>query len=193
MKKIFEAHIQKLILKEDNFIYKTNLELLRLFYNFLYTKFNDEELCELYLEQFNSISDITSSKIESSLSDLIIDSGIKRKIFDIDDSELLNESGVYCIFNEIDNLIYVGKTNNLSSRPFQSFFNKLPYGASYIKLIKYTSPLNDCIEAMLIDYYLPMYNNKKEKLPLSINYRQYSKLIDVIKKDLEQSKSIYSL
>jgi hypothetical protein len=191
MKKIFEAHIQKLILKEDNFIYKTNLELLRLFYNFLYTKFNDEILCKLYLEQFTSISDITSSKIESNFYDVINDSNIK--LFDIDDSELLNESGVYCIFNEIGNLMYVGKTNNLSSRPYQSFINKLPYGATYIKLLKYIFPLNDCIESVMIDYYLPIYNNKKEQLPSWINNRQYCNLMQIVKKDLEQSKSIYPL
>jgi hypothetical protein len=191
MKKRFEAHIHNLILKEDNFIYKTNLELLRLFYNFLYTKFNDEELCKLYLEQFTSISDITSSKIESNFSDLIIEYNIK--LFDIDDSELLNESGVYCIFNEIDNLMYVGKTNNLSSRPYQSFINKLPYGATYIKLLKYIFPLNDFIESVMIDYYLPIYNNKKEQLPSWINNRKYCNLMQIVKKDLEQSKSIYPL
>jgi len=45
----------------------------------------------------------------------------------------------------------------------------------------------------MIDYYLPIYNNKKEQLPSWINNRQYCNLIQIVKKDLEQSKSIYPL
>ncbi len=195
MKNTFESHIHNLILKEDNFIYKTNLELLRLFYNFLYTKFNDEELCELYLGQFNSISDITSSKIESNFSNIIFEYkfDIINDDFDVIVEHLELTSGVYCIYNDIDNLIYVGKTNNFHNRPIISFLNKLPYGASYIKLLGFSDKIKDEVEALMIDYYLPMYNNKKEILPINITYRSYSRMIEIIKNTINSLKPIYVL
>jgi len=189
MKRQFEEHIQNLILNEDNFIYKTNLELLRLYYNFLYSKFEDEELCSLYLDQFDSISKITSSNIESNFSDLLIE--YMSESFNTSDlDELESCSGLYFIFNDIDNLMYIGKTKNLSTRPIQSFINKMPYGASYIKIIKYVHI--DTVEAVLIDYYLPMYNNKKETLP-SITNRTYTKGVEFCKMELTKSKAIYPI
>jgi hypothetical protein len=188
MKRQFEEHIQNLIFNEDNFIYKTNLELLRLYYNFLYSKFEDEELCSLYLEQFDSISKITSSNIESNFSDLVIE--YMSESFNTSDLDELECSGIYFIFNDIDNLIYIGKTNNLSTRPLQSFINKMPYGASYIKIIKFTHI--DSVEAILIDYYLPMYNNKKETLP-SIKNRTYTKMVELCKRELTKSLRIYPI
>jgi hypothetical protein len=190
MKKQFESRIEELINREDNFIYKTNIELLRLFYNKMYETFNDKELCSLYLEQFTCVSDVTQSKIESYFSDLVIEYEID-KINTIDFINL-NESGVYFIYNEIDTLLYIGKTTDLSSRPLQSFINKLPYGATYMKLITAEADSISYIESVLIDYFLPMYNNKKEILP-NIKNKVYTKLIEKLKKLLNDKNAIYPL
>ena len=190
MKREFEQHIRNLIIKEDNFIYKTNLELLRLYFNYLWSTFKIDELCFLYLERFNSISDITSSKIESYFSELIIE--FQLDFFDLSELEDLEGSGLYFIYNDIDNLIYIGKTNNLSSRPLQSFINKLPYGAKYIKILNKESSLIDTFEAVLIDYHLPMYNNKKELLP-NINNRTYTKIVELSKVHLKEVKPIHPM
>jgi hypothetical protein len=190
MKRQFESRIQKLILSEDNFIYKSNIELLRLFYNKLYEIFNIEEICNLYLDEFKTISDITQSKIESNFSDLIIE--YEMDTFKTDEFINMNESGIYFIYNEIDTLLYIGKTTDLSSRPIQSFINKLPYGSTYMKLIETESDSITVVEAILIDYFLPMYNNKKEIVP-GMKNRTYTKVIESFKGLLNDKNAIYPL
>lgn len=190
MKKQFEKHIQSLINKESTFIFKTNLELLRLFYNTMYSLFNDEELCNLYLELFSSISEITSNNIESNFSNLIIES--KLDLFSIDEFRDKQESGIYFIFNDLDNLIYIGKTTNLSLRPLQSFINKIPYGAKYIKFYELPELTISLFESIAIDYYLPMYNNKKEDIP-KMTYRNYAKYLGAIKEIIDKSEKIYPI
>ncbi len=190
MKKQFETYIHKLILTEDSFIYKSNIELLRLFYNQLFTLFKDIDLCNLYLEQFKNIFDISQSNIESKFSELVIEYEFDN--FNTSEFINLNESGVYFIYNEIDTLLYIGKTTDLSSRPLHSFINKLPYGATYMKLIQSEKDFVGIVESVLIDYFLPMYNNKKEVMP-NLNNRTYTKIVETFKEYLDKNTSIYPL
>ena len=188
MKKEFNTYIQKLIHQEDEFIYKNSLELLRLFYNKLYELFEDKSLCLLYLDQFDSIDKIKQGNIENEFSYLVLDYCIDK----INDKEFVNfnESGVYFIYDDEDTLLYIGETNDLSSRPIESFINKIPYGAHYVKLIPFKS--NKDIEAVTIDYFLPMYNNKKETVP-NITNRHYTSVIELVKIKLESTSPIYPL
>jgi hypothetical protein len=180
----FEDYIKQLMYTEGNFIYKNNLELLRKFYNRLFSMYEDEELCYEYLNFFTSIKDITISKIESNFSELILilDNGENKLI------EYEYKSGLYFIFNDISNIIYIGKTNDLSTRPIQSFINKLPYDATYIKL--YQTEEMDLLEAISIDCFLPLYNNKLESFP-EIPYRVYYNKIEDIRKILLETEKIY--
>ena len=175
---IFEGHLTDLMEQEDAFIYKSNIELLKQFYN----NIEDDELSKLYLNMFEYISDIISSKIESYFSDVILNN---EYIFNGFDS-YKNVPGVYFIYNEIDTIIYIGKTKDLSTRPLQSFVNKMPYGASYVKIL--TIGDIDFTEAVSIDYFLPIYNNKKEQFKTT--YRTYSNQILMIKYFLSKSEII---
>ena len=142
----------------------------------------------MYLDQFDSIDKIKQGNIENEFSYLVLDYCIDK----INDKEFVNfnESGVYFIYDDEDTLLYIGETNDLSSRPIESFINKIPYGAHYVKLIPFKS--NKDIEAVTIDYFLPMYNNKKETVP-NITNRHYTSVIELVKIKLESTSPIYPL
>jgi hypothetical protein len=188
MKK-FEDHITQIIERENSFIYKSNLELLRKFYTFIVENISYEILSDLYLESFNTIESIKPDKIEQHFSDLILEYATEFIDYDCL-NEYETESGVYAIYNSDDRLIYIGKSNHLSTRSLQSFLNKLPYGSSYLKILDDFKPeVVDFIEAICIDWFLPIYNNKKE--PFSLTHKQYMKLMTFVLKQLDLSKRIY--
>lgn len=190
--KKFEKYISQLMRYDNSIISKNNLELLRQFYNYTLTKFENVEMSDLYLTSFKSISDITCSKIEENFSKILfkfIDAGFDY--FDtIELEKYNNEYGVYFIFNNLNNLIYVGKSSNVGSRALQSFINKMPYGATYIKIIEFDNDVSyGMFEAIAIDYFMPLYNNKLE--PFNLTHKTYSKLIKSIERILEKKELIY--
>jgi hypothetical protein len=192
MQEEFENYISELMDVEDSFIYKTNMELLRQFYNFILTTWNDEEMAREYLNRFESISDITSSKIEGLFSELVLlceQEGLDY--FNLSEfTKFDNQCGVYFIFNNINRLIYVGKSNNLSSRALQSFINKMPYGATSIKIwVTELENVTSLFEAVAIDYFNPIYNNKKE--PFNLSYKKYTKIVKGIEQSIIDNDRIY--
>jgi hypothetical protein len=184
--KEFNNHIRNLMDIEHNFIYKNNLELFRLFYTFLAKKYKDKELCLYYLELFDKISQININTIESNFSNLLLE--FQSDSFYLYDLEQMEDylSGLYFIYNEYEEIIYIGKSTNLKERALQSFLNKLPYGATYLKVIPFTNHLEN-VEGVAIDYFLPPYNNKFEKIDVS--YRTYTVLVKFIERNLFQGKS----
>jgi hypothetical protein len=187
----FEKHIKSLIENENDFIFKTNLELFRKFYEYLNINFKDDTLGPRYLYTFDSISLIKQDKIEEEFSNILLE--YNSDILNLDEFvNYENGSGIYAIFNNLKNLIYIGKSRNLSSRSLQSFLNKLPYGATYIKIIdSFNEEWIDHIEAISIDFFMPMYNNKKETFTTS--HKQYTKNIFLILDKLKEAKLIYPI
>jgi hypothetical protein len=190
--KHFETFISKQIQIENSLIYKNNLELLRQFYNFILKRFKDVDIATLYLSSFNKLNDITSSKIEENFSKIVlelIDNDFDH--FNLDElNQYIDKSGIYFIFNNINNLIYIGKSKHLATRALQSFINKMPYGSTYIKIIELDDVQHLSIfESVSIDFFMPLYNNKLEEFNLS--HKSYSKLLRYIETKLNENKPIY--
>lgn len=184
----FDNHISELMLSENDFIFKNNLELLKKFYDFIYSRFKNISLCHQYLSLFNSINDIKQDNIESNFSMIMLehnDGFFNLELF----QKFEGRSGIYFIFKENGTLIYIGKSKHLISRPLESFMNKMPYGANSIKIIPLRENVIDFCEAISINYFLPMYNNKFERFDCS--HRTFCKWIESIKDDLENLDYLY--
>lgn len=182
-RKLFYEHIRMIMLTQDRFIYKSNLELFKTFYDFLYDQFLSEELCKQYLKMFKSIEDVTPSKIEENFSSIIINfTDVENFI-----PEKFKKSGIYFIYDSSDTILYVGKTENLHKRAFQSFLNKQPYGSQYLKVLPLPSKAIEIYEAISIDYFLPFYNNKFEDIS-DVSHRAYSMFVEKIKTELNKSE-----
>lgn len=50
--------------------------------------------------------------------------------------EYEGKSGLYFIYNEFDELIYIGKSQNLGKRAGESFWLKTIYGSKYVRIVK---------------------------------------------------------
>ena len=190
----YEKYIKELMMSDNSLIYKNNLELLRQFYNFILIRFKDFTTASVYLELFQTTKDITSSKIEENFSNLIleiIEENTEWGYFNTDELyKYNNKYGVYYIFNNLNNLIYVGRSSNVGSRSLQSFINKMPYGATYLKIIETeTEAASKTIEAISIDYFMPLYNNQFESF--NLQHRTYSALIRHIEVLLKKNKDLY--
>jgi hypothetical protein len=189
--KHFETYISQLIQRENSLIYKNNLELLRQFYNFILKRFKDEDIANLYLSSFDKLNDITSSKIEENFSKIVfelIDNDFDY--FNLDElNHYIDKSGIYFIFNNINNLIYIGKSKHLATRALQSFINKMPYGSTYIKIIEIDADHLSLFESISIDFFMPLYNNKLEEF--NVSHKSYSKLLRYIENKLNENKPIY--
>ena len=192
----FNSTIQQFIIKNNNFIYKGNLELLRKFYNSLivdWFRFGlEEEDVSNWLDKFIDISKITPSNIEEQYSNLILDKCIHNLY--LDDFNEYTGYGVYFIYDIYGNIIYIGKSKNVETRALQSFINKYPYGATSIKIVKdkfmTIGTILDKFECVMIDYYKPLYNNTNEDLS-EITHRQYANHLYRILKKLDNSKQMF--
>lgn len=185
-KTTFNKHIKSLMLKEQTFVYKANVELLKQFYNTFINSYQDEEMANVYLEMFDSVESIKCSNIESNFSSIITEH-YRILTYDFDEEKYLT-SGIYFIFDESSELLYVGKTTNLLERPFVSFLNKLPYGSHHIKMIDLHQDIIGLFEAIAIDYFLPIYNNKMESFKVA--HRTYTDLVEVMKEHIKNTKPI---
>jgi hypothetical protein len=163
---IFNSYIKELVIKENNFVYKNNLLLLYTFYDYIKSKIRNRNLSYEFLSQFESIDDIKPSNIEEVFTTTILDN-YKNKIYlDRELYQYEDSKGVYFIYDNFKNIIYIGKSNHLFSRAIQSFMNKLPYGATYLKLFSLDKKHIDFVEAVMIDYHMPILNNRLESFEL---------------------------
>jgi hypothetical protein len=189
-RKKFDNYIRNLINTEHKLIYKSNLELMRNYYEFLFYSLNDLKICDKYLNLFTSIENINVSNIESNFSNLILSEKLNH--FNLEKIKNVKDAGIYFIYDENDEMIYIGKSNNLNKRALQSFINKLPLGSYSLKLMILESESINLFEAIAIDYFLPIYNNKLENLP-KLRHRTYVKLINHITDKLNELDIIYPL
>jgi hypothetical protein len=96
--------------------------------------------------------------------------------------EYEGKPGVYFLYSD-DVLMYVGKTNNLSTRPLESFINKQIYGVNSLKIYDVKEIWNssdydllvDRIESVLIDYYTPILNTATKSIDVS--HKMYTKFV----------------
>lgn len=133
---------------------------------------------DYYLKLFNSVEDIKTETIEKNF-DIIVQKFFPGMI-NYDEFAYLKKEGIYCIFNDDNEVVYVGKSKNLSQRALQSFICKFPNGAVYLRVLP--TKYKDEVEAVLIDYFNPIYNSRKEQFNLtdeeydSIKYQAIQKL-----------------
>lgn len=189
-RKQFDDFIRSIINTEHKLIYKSNLELMRNYHEFLFYSLNDLKICNKYLSSFTSIETINVSNIESNFSNLILSE--KINYFNLEKIKRVKGSGLYFIYDENDEIIYIGKSDYLSKRSIQSFVNKLPLGSYSLKLMSIESDTTNLFEAIAIDYFLPIYNNKLEHLP-KLRHKTYAMLINYITNKLNELQSIYPL
>jgi len=172
-KEIFEK-IKMLQTSNEDLIYNSNMVTLNYYYEYILTKYNTE-LASIFLNSFTVNDVLNYSTIEKKFIDFIY----SNMLFYIDSNfdSFENKKGIYLILNQDDEIIYIGKSSNLSSRSIQSFISKLPYGAN--KLIPFEISFNSIIEAVGIDYYTPICNQKFESLG-EINRKFYAKLVLIL-------------
>jgi hypothetical protein len=166
--------IKHLQVEEEKFIYNSLAITLNYYYDYVISNY-DETYGDIFLNFFQTKNDLEYQNIEKYFIEFI-----ETNFMFFYDSEFFskveNVSGVYFILNENEEVIYIGKSTNLSERPLTSFVAKLPYGAKFIKILPYSNNI-DIIEAIAIDYYLPVCNQKKEIMPDTITKRTYYLLL----------------
>lgn len=187
---LFNQKAKELILNRDIFIYKTNLELWRQFFNSLCTKWVrwglDPDIAISYLDNFKCVEDITPSKIEQYYSDILLENMLDTLY--LYDYEKYNGNGLYFIYNEYGDIIYIGMSSSVESRAIQSFLNKYPYGSTSIKILTWENLNKDDIkmlESVMIHSQQPLYNNTIETI--NINHRQYYNYVSSILKYLDNT------
>jgi len=97
--------------------------------------------------------------------------------------------GLYFIYDEYDNLIYIGKSErNLYNRSLESFSHKTLYGSYKIKLlpVDFVEVIGD-LENDFIMLYKPLFNQTETKV-LSNNSSQWFRYFMANKRELDESK-----
>jgi len=187
-----DSVIRDLLYEEPNFIYRTNYLYIKEYYNFLWSltdKWQDEPLPITFVDKFTSTKMINPTHIENLFVDTLFESeNIKFSLTDY--SEIPNEPGVYWLLNEEDKIVYIGKSKNLSNRIIISYLSKLPFGIKSFQYVAFESdsPI-DKFEAIGIDFYNPMLNNKKEEIP-EMSHREYSKRVFRFEEWFKRKKKI---
>ena len=101
-------------------------------------------------------------------------------------------SGLYFIYDEYDNLIYIGKSErNLLYRSLESFFNKQLFGAHKVKLILIDSI--DTLSDLENDYIMiakPLFNQTETK-ELSNNYSYWIRTLFTLKNELDNEEYLF--
>jgi hypothetical protein len=91
--------------------------------------------------------------------------------------EYEGKSGLYFIYNELDELIYIGKSQNLGKRPGESFWLKTIYGSKYIRIVplKVTDDYLTELENDMIYLHKPVCNQTiTKKLNMSSRVEYYN-------------------
>jgi len=184
-RKRFNKHFNEMFKQNNIFVYKTTLEFLRKFVDSLveWKEYGIEhsniiEFMELWWLD-GDYDDITSRKIENAYCDTIL----KNCSHNLNLNEFksyFNKNGLYFIYDDFGDVIYIGKSKNLGKRALESFLCKFPYGATYIKILKLSDNIPeemlDNVEKIAITDLKPIYNNTNENIE-NIN----EALIDVTK------------
>lgn len=177
----------------DGIVYKTNYLSLLYVIETLSKEVDEDSIEELY----DRLQSDTKRYLSSSLEIEKLYSVIK---FQCDETPFIYENfdmtkrycGLYFIYDEYDNLIYIGKSEkNLLYRSLESFFNKNLYGAHKIKLIPIQTPdeLSD-LENDFIMIAKPLFNQTETK-ELSNNYSYWIRTLFTLRNELEENKYLY--
>lgn len=195
MRDKLENLITELLLNNnESTIWKTDYVYLKTYHQYLITLKNrgyiEKDVIDNFVDSFQEIKDIKATNIEKVFYDILEDYVIEY--FNLDEIYKVDSSGLYFLFNEFGNIIYIGKSiKNLPSRSIQSFVSKLPLGATSIKLLPlpYSKEIIDAMEAIAIIEYNPVANQQKEEL--SVNYYSFSRLSNIIRTLLFNTKKIF--
>jgi len=188
-KKIHDK-VKRLIEGSETLTYRTSIVYLERYcegLRFFSGYDNFEKSVINFLDTFKQIEDLTNAKIESNFNDFVQEFFVG--MINMDFFSKLKGGGVYVLYNEYDEIIYIGKTRHLDKRPLQSFLCKFPLGAVYLKILDINDFWIDIIEAIMIDYFLPIYNSQKKSVDMT--HRNYSKKIDMVKLLLKKGDKIY--
>lgn len=159
-------------------IFNSAITTLDYFYSFIERKYT-YRLSNKFLEYFNTPKDFVYSTIEQNFCDFCYD----NLIFYVDDIKFDINAGIYFLYNQEGNIVYVGKSRNLKDRIVSSFTSKLPYGVKTFKYveIRFLKAIDD-LEGIMIDYFKPVLNQKKERTPNGEDYygliRSYLSVLD---------------
>jgi hypothetical protein len=171
-----EVLTRKLLLKNNlNFIFKSNYFYLKEYFNYLLKLYNrdyiDGVVIHNFLSCFKEADDIKPTSIENHFNNVLEE--YVNEYFNLDYLEYYENytGGIYVIYNEYGSIIYIGKSiNNLKTRSLQSFINKLPLGATSMKILPLDNDettINN-IEACYIAKNNPLGNQRKEKIDVDL-------------------------
>ena len=173
---IIKFGLQLITVKDEYFIYHKEE----------YQNISDRVLLKNFIDLVFNNNSITSTVIEKSFTDTLIQSNMSISHLDYTSlEEFKNQCGVYFIYNKYDKIIYIGKSINMNERPLVSFMNKIPHGATYIRLFcdeNLGEGNVEYVETVAIDYYSPIYNTLTSKVEGT--YKFYTKLIKLIEQGL---------
>ena len=195
-RKKIHKKVKRLIEGSETLTYRTSIVYLERYCEGLrfFSGYDNFEMSVInFLDTFKQIEDLTNAKIESNFNDFVQEFFVG--MINMDFFSKLKGGGVYVLYNEYDEIIYIGKTRHLDKRPLQSFLCKFPLGAVYLKILDINASWDindfwiDVFEAIMIDYFLPIYNTQKESFDMT--HKQYFKKIDMVKIFLERSDKIY--
>ena len=167
----FNRHIRSLIDPKKPILYRSNINYLKTYFDYIVSISNDnEKLIMSFLEHFDSIESITVNNIEKKFSEFILFNSVEKDHYIVDIKEVPTGRGIYFLMDETGEILYIGKSKNLTNRVIESYLMKLPHGVSYFEYLNvdnYNEGAEDIFEAIAIDYYLPILNNQFETFKVS--------------------------
>jgi hypothetical protein len=190
MNNLVKEKIKEIQFNCDELIYNTISVTLDYYYEYIQKKYN-ESISRIFLSKFSGKQRITYQSIENFWYETCAENLYS---FTEDIEKYDNKVGVYFIFNKENQIIYIGRSENVGKRAIQSFINKLPYGSDSISIYDISSevvsnklPFSCYIEAIAIDYFLPILNQKKENIG-NLDRRVYAQYVYIIQMTLKELK-----
>ena len=178
-------HLRKLMYKDDSVLYRTNIQYLKTYYLYLINLMNskpNDDMVLSFISKFDTISSINMSNVENSFTSLIMDN---TDLFEVKTTKIEDDPGIYFLYDQYDELMYIGKSYDLSKRIITSSISKIPFGiSSYHYDIFKDVPKNgvlELFEAVLIDFHDPLLNNKVEDYG-DISHKTYAKMVRTFEK-----------
>jgi hypothetical protein len=188
----FNRHIRSLIDPEKPILYRSNINYLKTYFDYIVSISNDnEKLIISFLQHFDSIDSITVNNIEKKFAEFILFNSTEKDYYTINIKEFPNGRGIYFLFDETGEVMYIGKSKNLTSRVIESNLMKLPLGVDYyqhLNLDNWNEGAEDVFESIAIDYYLPTLNNKFESF--NVTHKIYYKVLRHIEENLYKSEMV---
>jgi hypothetical protein len=188
----FNRHIRRLIDPNKPILYRSNINYLRTYFDYIVSISNDnEKLILSFLEHFDCVESITVANIEKKFSEFILFNSVEKDHYTLSIQEVPTGRGVYFLRDETGEILYIGKSKNLTSRVIESYLMKLPHGVDYFEYFNvddYSEGAENMFEAIAIDYYLPILNNQFETFKVS--HRIYHLAMQEIEEKISNSKTI---